>query len=118
MFSLTVSAREIMWHFIMFRENIFHISLKQKKISSYYLTHFKYNSENLKIICVELYRIFANLRRIRLYLIFRYLIFRQNNCMFVILTILNCYMLLFLLSKHIRLTCKNFHFLSFQIKHV
>jgi hypothetical protein len=26
-----VPARENMWHFIMFRENIFHISLKRKK---------------------------------------------------------------------------------------
>jgi hypothetical protein len=31
-FSLnTVPARENMWHFIMFRENIFHITLKRKK---------------------------------------------------------------------------------------
>jgi hypothetical protein len=30
-FSLAVPARENMWHFIMSRENIFHISLKQKK---------------------------------------------------------------------------------------
>jgi hypothetical protein len=39
---VAVTARENMWHFIMFRENIFHISLKRKYIllKKFYLLHF------------------------------------------------------------------------------
>jgi hypothetical protein len=34
-FSLAVPAREYMWHFIMFCESIFHMSLKQKISNEY-----------------------------------------------------------------------------------
>jgi hypothetical protein len=43
-FSLAVPARENMWHFIMFRENKFHISRKTKKypLSTYIHISFIY----------------------------------------------------------------------------